>query len=123
MNEQHETGKAARWQANFCPRDYAQYPKLFGRNESMPFTTTANDPVELGYCEAARIQHLFAWGVNIRSSKMTRKNLADRTGIEYTRLSKLLNGHIPIKTWEMGRIARVLRLRLVWERDEQPAKN
>lgn len=69
------------------------------------------------------MQHRFATIVDgrLRAQRRTRKWLAQETGLDYTRLGRLLNGHLPMRLSDMGVIGIALDIAIPFKwAEEEP---
>lgn len=98
----------------YVPREFCTIPMLFGVNPSVKFQPHAATPDEASLCAAAEIQHRFACrvGAHLAEKHLTKKWLAGRAQMDRTRLGRLLNGRVPMRLADIGRITAALRLDL-----------
>lgn len=98
----------------YVPREFCAIPLLFGKNPSATFRPHANTADELALCAAAEIQHRFACRVaaHLASEHRTQKWLAGRAKMDRTRLGRLLNGKVPMRLTDVGRLTAALGLEL-----------
>lgn len=100
----------------YVPRSYCQAGNLFGTNATAAFASKRPGPLHQERAEASRLQHLFVIAVRSRLHRpVTMRSVAKSTGIEYGRLSRLLNGHYPMRLTEMAAIARAVGLETSWQ--------
>ncbi len=96
----------------YVPREFCVIPTLFGKNPSVAFRPHANTADEVALCAAAEIQHRFAChvGVYLAKEHRTQKWLAGRAKMDRTRLGRLLNGTVPMRLADIGRLTAALGL-------------
>ena len=106
---------------SFVPRSYTPTPEIFGENATVRFIPLGPGRQHRIWAEASRQQHLFVVAVRLQlGGPRTMRALAERTGINYYRLSRLLRGHLPMRLTEMASIAHTLRLEATWHNRERP---
>lgn len=94
----------------YSPRDFCQLPELFGRNPTVKFVRYPDGDERRGLAYASLMQHRFAIVVRgtLQRHGHNRKWLAEQTGMDYTRLGRLLNGHLPMRLSDIGKVGIVL---------------
>lgn len=104
----------------YAPRDFAQPPWFFGTDLRAVFPRWDNPSKDvLG--TASEIQHRFVLVVRaeLRRRNKPIKRLAAATGLDYHRLTRMLNGQIPMRLADVAVISESLRLDLPWDPDLQ----
>lgn len=88
----------------YVPRTFCQHPELFGRNPEVLFVKYPKGDRRRGFAYASLVQHRFAIVVRgtLQRERRSRRSLAEEIGMDYTRLGRLLNGHIPMRLSDIG---------------------
>lgn len=104
---------------SYVPRDFCTLPELFGRNPMVRFERFPDGDPRRGLAYASLIQHRFAVVVRgiLEREHRSRVWLAEQTGLDYTRLGRLLNGRVPMRLADMGKIGIVLNIPTPYKED------
>jgi len=93
---------------------------LFGRNPTVQFLKYPAGDQRRGLAYASLMQHRFAIVVRgtLQREGRNRKWLAEETGIDYTRLGRLLNSHLPIRLSDIGKVGIALGIAIPFKPED-----
>lgn len=105
---------------SYAPRDFCQLPELFGRNPSVKFVRYPDGDDRRGLAYASLMQHRFAIVVRGTLQRQGRNRvwLAEQTGMDYTRLGRLLNGHLPMRLADIDRLGIALDIAIPFKPED-----
>lgn len=105
---------------SYAPRDFCQLPELFGRNPTVEFTRYPDGDQRRALAYASLMQHRLAIVVRgtLQRKGRNRKWLAEQAGLDYTRLGRLLNGHLPMRLADIGRVGIALDIAIPFKPED-----
>ncbi len=105
---------------SYVPRDYCKLPELFGRNPTAQFERCPDRDQRRALAYASLMQHRFAIVVRgtLQREGRNRKWLAEEAGLDYTRLGRLLNGHLPMRLADIGRVGIALDIAIPFKPED-----
>jgi len=101
----------------YVPRDYCSDPSKFGRDYRAWFRYPLDDAEGDRLARASELQHRFAVSVVTEMTRRgaSRRTLAEKSGIQYHHLTKMLRGGVPMRLVHIAAISLAVGLPMPWE--------